>query len=244
MPTSVTATISPLIQPSNKPTPVRASSAAGIRQWLDPSNLSNRLPGANTLAKDMEDFAKSINGILTLLKQAQTLVNLSSIINSEVQITNGTDSITLDPISDTMIITNGVNVTVIDPRGPSLTMVTGTGGNKLTFTLVNSVITIAGTGSRAGQGNITIDGVLTAATATVSALNAASAILSGALTAGTAAITGLLNAGSISTGNMSATSITASGSPGITVTATVRNAAGSGTSTMVYTDGILTSYTP
>lgn len=245
MATSVTAEISPLITPATQATPVRASSAAGIRQWQDPSNLKNRLPGANTLAKDMESYARSINGILTLLKQAQTLTNLSSIVNSEVQITNGTDSITLDPITDTMIITNGTNVTTIDPRGPSITMVTGTGGNKLTLAIVGSVIAISGTGTHAGGGNITIDGVLTVASAVFSgAVTAASLVLTGLVQAATAVISGLLTAGSINTGTVSATGFTASGLPGISVVRTFRNAAGTGTSTDTVTNGLITSYTP
>lgn len=241
--TNVNAEISPLISPQSKPTPVRASAAPLVRQWATQNGGS--LNGANTLAKDLEGFAHSINGILTTLKQAPTLNSVNTISNAIITISNGTDSITLDPVSDTMIITNGVNVTTIDPRGPSITMVTGTGGNKLTLTISGSTLTIAGTGTEAGQGNITIDGIMTAASAVFSgALQAASAVFSGALQAASAVISGVVNAGSVATGNVSATSFTASGLPGISVVRTFRNAAGTGTSTDTVTDGIITSYTP
>lgn len=234
---TVTAIISPIITPANKPTPVRASSANGVRQWKDANGKA--LPGADVLAKDMESYASSINNIITTLKQSPQLTGLSSIINSEVQIINGPNSITLDPTTNRFIATNGVNTLIIDPSGPSLTMVTGTGGNKLTFTLAGSVVTISGTGTHAGGGNITIDGVLTAANAALGMLTVTSSLI-----AASAVITGTLSAGNVSTGNVSASSYTASGSPGVSVTATVRNSAGSGTSALVFTDGILTSYTP
>ncbi|MDE2098943.1 MAG: hypothetical protein KGL39_16945 [Patescibacteria group bacterium] len=59
---------------------------------------------------------------------------------------------------DSSTITNGTLANT------SLTSVGGTAPNQLTLTINNGLLTIAGTGTAAGTGNITIDGLMTAAT--------------------------------------------------------------------------------
>jgi fibronectin-binding autotransporter adhesin len=55
---------------------------------------------------------------------------------------------------DQSVITNS-SVTVT-----TLTSTAGTAGNLLTLTIANGVMTISGTGTQAGNGNVTIDGIM------------------------------------------------------------------------------------
>lgn len=245
--------VSPLITPASKATPTRVSGSHSIRSWavLKDADGKPLLPGANNVASDFDNIVSSLNALISTLKTANQSVNLQSVINTLVQTSSGTDSITIDPTTNKIVLTNSSSTMTLDPVGPSLTLAYGTVPNVLTLTIASGVLTISGTGTMATHGNITIDGTLTAAFATIAgALMAGSAVISGALSAGVASVASLAATGAVSgasvtaTGNVSGTSLTMSGSPGISVVRTFRNAAGTGTSTDTFVDGILTSYTP
>jgi hypothetical protein len=88
---------------------------------------------------------------------------------------DGTLKINNASIDSSTITNSTINVT-------SFTSTAGTAPNVLTLTITNGILTISGTGTEAGHGTITIDGLLTAGAVTVSG--------SGALTLGTGNFTG------------------------------------------------------
>lgn len=114
----------------------------------------------------------------------------------------------------------------------SVTSVGGTAPNTITLTINNGLLNIIGAGTATGSGNIVIDGNMKAASYNVGATAGAD---------GTVSISGL-------TLNFSKGIFTSQsgsfGTTGFTGTATVRNAAGTGTSSFVFANGLCSSYTP
>lgn len=113
----------------------------------------------------------------------------------------------------------------------TFTSVGGTPPNTITLTINGGLLTIVGAGTQVGMGTISIDGLMTAGAYSTTV---------GTGTDGSVSILGLTLDFSKGIYTGSSGSIPS----GISTTATVRNAAGTGTSALVFTNGILTSYTP
>jgi hypothetical protein len=251
MPGSITASIQPIISPPGKQALSRVTSGPQVKTWP--------LPGSNKLGKDVEALSKNVNTLFSALNNTSpTLGAVSGISNVPIDLSNGSNSITINPTTLQITLTDLTSNSsiVLDATVPSITVTNGAAPNQTIITIANGSITIAGAGTDAGMGTITIDGPLTsgslttgaltaASLTTAGALMAASAVLSGVLQAASAMITGALQtASAVITGNCNAGSYSAGGVPGISVVRTFRNAAGTGTSTDTVTDGIITSYTP
>ena len=184
--------------------------------------------GMSAVATDLANIVQGANANTTALSNnSPSIQSLDSIQNADITFSgaNGSISITQGAIIITGAVLNQPNIV----EAQSFTSKGGTSPNEIDLSIVGGVINILGHGTNAGHGNITMDGVLTAA----------SIVASGLITAASVVATGIIQAATIV-----ANAFTASGLPGISVTATVRNAAGSGTSSLVVTDGIITGYTP
>jgi hypothetical protein len=116
----------------------------------------------------------------------------------------------------------------------SFTSIGGTAPDTVTLSISNGLLSIVGAGTAVGTGTITIDGLMTAGGYAVGATLGAD---------GPVVISGLtLNfSKGIFTSQSGAFSFTTSGFSG---NAVVRNSAGTGSSTFVIANGLVTSYTP
>ena len=129
-----------------------------------------------------------------------------------------------------------IDQSAITNSSVSVTTFTSTGGaapNQLTLTITNGLLTVSGAGTAAGTGAVTIDGKMTASGYAVGATLG----INGPVTVGPLVMTFTKGIFTAQTGTFP------TGLAGVT-TATVRNAAGTGTSTLTFTDGVLTGYTP
>lgn len=147
-----------------------------------------------------------------------------------------------------------------------LTSTAGTAPNVLTLTIAAGLLSIAGTGTAAGTGTITIDGLMTAAAYKVGAtagadgpvsisgltLNFAKGIYtgqSGAFSFATSGVTASVVISGLTLNFSNGLLATQSGAfsyttSGFSGTATVRNSAGTGTSSFAIANGLVTGYTP
>lgn len=136
---------------------------------------------------------------------------------------------------DGSLIINGAVVSGSTLTGNVLQNATSTAGsppNQLVLLINNGTLSIIGTGTQTGNGNALLDGTLTAATVDATAGNI------------TTVNSTTINATNVSGGTVAAALYKVGATPGIDQVATVRNAAGTGTSTLTFQKGILTGYVP
>lgn len=188
--------------------------------------------GLVTAGKFLENLSGTVNRLQTALQQSSpSLESINSIQNADISLSGagGSISFTQNAIILTDAVLNEPNI--VDAA--SFTSVGGTIPNRVVLSIVNGVINIAGTGTQAGHGNITIDGRMQSGNTVTGALTAA------AITCASILASGIVQAAQILAG-----AFVALGVPGINATMTVRNATNTGTSTITSTAGIVTGFAP
>lgn len=86
----------------------------------------------------------------------------SGLLAQTVALGNSFSDFRLRLFADGQLVIAGASLDGSNISGGGITSIAGSGGNVLTLTIENGLMTIQGTGSRAGTGDITIDGIVSA----------------------------------------------------------------------------------